>query len=273
VCARAIHEASPRAGKPWVPANCANLSPTLAASQLFGHRRGAFTGADKDREGYVETARGGTLFLDEVGELALEVQGGLLRYLQDGSYTPLGETRERRSDARIVAATNQDLEKAMAQGRFRPDLYHRLRVIPIEVPPLRQRPEDIPLLFAFFLARAAQEEGVSEPAVEPAVLTRMAAYSWPGNVRELQNLARALLVESHRGRVIREAHLPARMLRCVAHPGMSLAAQVETAERAAIAGALQESAGNRAAAARLLGISRQALAQKMKRLGMMRREA
>lgn len=267
VCARAIHEASPRAGKPWIPANCANLTPTLAASQLFGHRRGAFTGADKDREGFVETARGGTLFLDEVGELALEVQGSLLRYLQDGSYTPLGETRERRSDARIVAATNQDLEKAMQQGRFRPDLYHRLRVIPIEVPPLRQRPEDIPLLFGHFLARAAREEGVPEPAVEPAVLTRLAAHSWPGNVRELQNLARALLVESNRGRVIREAHLPARMLRRASHLGMSLAAQVEAAERAAIGAALKESAGNRAAAARLLGISRQALAQKIKRLG------
>lgn len=268
VCARAVHEASPRAGKPWIPANCANLSPTLAASQLFGHRRGAFTGADKDREGFVETARGGTLFLDEVGELALEVQGSLLRYLQDGSYTPLGETRERRSDARIVAATNQDLERAMEQGRFRPDLYHRLRVIPIEVPPLRQRPEDIPLLFGHFLARAAREEGVPEPAVEPAVLTRLAAHAWPGNVRELQNLARALLVESNGGHVIREEHLPARMLRRAAHPGMSLAAQVDAAERTAIGAALKESAGNRAAAARLLGISRQALAQKMKRLGM-----
>jgi DNA-binding NtrC family response regulator/tetratricopeptide (TPR) repeat protein len=268
VCARAIHEASPRAGKPWIPANCANLTPTLAASLLFGHRRGAFTGADRDHAGFVETARGGTLFLDEVGEVPPEVQPGLLRYLQDGSYTPLGETRERRSDARVVAATNRDLEKAVAEGRFREDLFHRLKVIPIEVPPLRQRPEDIPLLFGQFLARAAKEEGVPEPAVEPAVLTRLAAYPWPGNVRELQNLARALLVEVDRGCLIREAHLPERLVNGAARPGRSLAAQMEAVERKAIASALKEAAGNRAAAARLLGISRQALAQKMKRLGM-----
>jgi DNA-binding NtrC family response regulator len=216
----------------------------------------------------VETARGGTLFLDEVGEVPTEVQPGLLRFLQDGSYTPLGETRERRSDARVVAATNRDLEKAVADGRFREDLFHRLKVIPIEVPPLRQRPEDIPLLFGHFLARAAQEEGVPEPAVEPSVLTRLAAYPWPGNVRELQNLARVLLVEANRGRLIREAHLPERLLKGAARPGRSLAAQMEAVERKAITTALKEAAGNRAAAARLLGISRQALAQKMKRLGM-----
>jgi two-component system response regulator HydG len=202
-----------------------------------------------------------------VGELTLDVQASLLRYLQDGSYTPLGETRERRSDARIVAATNQDLEKAVAEGRFRPDLFHRLRVIVIEVPPLRQRPEDIPLLFGHFLARAAKEEGVPEPAVEPAVLTRLAAYPWPGNVRELQNLTKALLVESHRGHVVRETHLPSRMHRGAVRTVKSLASQMEGAERTAIASALKEAAGNRAEAARLLGISRQALAQKMKRLG------
>ncbi len=270
VCARAIHDASPRAGKAWIAANCANLTPTLAASQLFGHRKGSFTGADRDHAGLVEAARGGTLFLDEVGDVPGEVQPSLLRYLQDGSYTPVGETRERRSDARVVAATNRDLEQAVASGRFRADLYHRLCVIPIEMPPLRRRPEDIPLLFDHFLSAAAREEGFPRPEVEHAVLTRLAAYRWPGNVRELQNLARSLLVEAHRDGVVREAHLPERLRRNGSPAGTSLAAQMEAAERAAIEAALGESGGSPAAAARLLGISRQSLAQKMKRLGVRR---
>jgi DNA-binding NtrC family response regulator/tetratricopeptide (TPR) repeat protein len=270
VCARAIHEASPRAGKAWIAANCANLTPTLAASQLFGHRKGAFTGADRDQVGLVEASRGGTLFLDEVGELPGETQPALLRYLQDGSYTPLGESRERRSDARVVAATNRDLERAVASGRFREDLFHRLCVIPIEVPPLRRRPEDIPLLFDHFLSGAARDEGFPKPEVEPAVLTRLAAYAWPGNVRELQNLARSLLVEAHGGGLVRESHLPDKMRRGGSGDGGSLTAQVEAAERAVIESALRESGGSPAAAARLLGVSRQSLAQKMKRLGVRR---
>jgi DNA-binding NtrC family response regulator/tetratricopeptide (TPR) repeat protein len=272
VCARAVHDASPRAGKAWIAANCANLTPTLAASQLFGHRKGAFTGADRDHVGLVEAARGGTLFLDEVGEIPGEVQPSLLRYLQDGSYTPVGDTRERRSDARVVAATNRDLERAVASGRFREDLFHRLCVIPIEVPPLRRRPEDIPLLFDHFLSQAARDEGFPKPEVEPAVLTRLAAYAWPGNVRELQNLARSLLVEAHGGGVVRESHLPDRVRRGASGAGGSLAAQMDAAERAAIEGALRESGGSPAAAARLLGVSRQSLAQKMKRLGIRREE-
>ncbi len=266
ICAQAIHAASPRSAKAWVPANCANLSPTLGASLLFGHRKGAFTGADKDAAGLVEAARGSTLFLDEVGELPLEVQAGLLRFLQDGTYTPLGDTGVRRSDARIVAATNRDLERAVREGKFREDLFHRLNVIRIVVPPLRQHPEDVPLLFGHFLARAAKEERLDVPPVDPEVLTRLAAYSWPGNAREVQNVARGLLVAAHGARTIRLTHVPAKVRDGELGSGHTLSDRVRAAERAAIEEALREAGGSPAAAARALGITRQGLAQKMKRL-------
>ena len=266
ICAQAIHAASPRSAKAWVPANCANLSPTLGASLLFGHRKGAFTGAEKDAAGLVEAARGSTLFLDEVGELPLEVQAGLLRFLQDGTYAPLGDTGVRRSDARIVAATNRDLEGAVREGKFREDLFHRLNVIRILVPPLRQHPEDVPLLFGHFLARAAKEEHLEAPSVDPEVLTRLAAYTWPGNAREVQNVARGLLVAAHGDRAIHLAHLPAKVRDPERGGGHTLSERVRAAERAAIEGALKETGGSPAAAARALGITRQGLAQKMKRL-------
>jgi DNA-binding NtrC family response regulator/tetratricopeptide (TPR) repeat protein len=271
-CAQALHAASGRARRELVPLNCANLTPTLAASLLFGHRRGAFTGADRDREGLVEAARGSTLFLDEVGELPPEVQAGLLRFLQDGSYLPLGETRPRTSDARIIAATNRDLRAAVREGLFREDLFHRLNVIPIEIPPLRRRPEDIPLLFEHFLGKAAKESRTTPPPVDPRVLTRMAVYRWPGNVRELQNLAKHLLVAAHGEGGIREDHLPERIRR-PARDGASpatLAELLREAERSALTAALQESGGNLAAAARRLGVTRQAMHAKMRRLGMAR---
>ena len=271
VCARAIHAASSRSGKPWFPSNCANLTATLAASLLFGHRKGAFTGADRDKAGLVEAARGSTLFLDEVGELPREAQSGLLRYFQDGSYTPLGDTAVRRSDARVVTATNMDLERAVDDGRFREDLYHRINVIRVEVPPLRQRLEDIPLLFAHFLAEASREAGVAVPDVAPEVLPRLSAYRWPGNVRELQNLARALLVESHGCAAIQEAHLPLRMTNPAQRTERTLAERLRAEERAAIEEALKGEGWSLSAAGRALGISRQSLAQKMKRLGMGKR--
>ncbi len=272
VCAKALHAASPRAPKNWVAANCANLTPTLAASLLFGHRRGAFTGADRDQTGLVEAARGSTLFLDEVGELPQEVQAHLLRFLQDGTFLPLGEVRGRESDARIVAATNRDLERAASEGLFRQDLLHRLRVIEIEVPPLRRRPEDIPLLFAHFLEEAAAAEGFPCPRVTPPVLMRLGTYPWPGNVRELQNAARAMLVASAGAPELREEHLPRRLKEGPRDGpgGRSLPAILEEAEHKAIAQAIQESGGNLSAAARSLAISRQSLLQKMKRLGLSR---
>ena len=271
VCARALHAAwGPR--KPCLAFNCANLTPTLASSQLFGHRRGAFTGADKDQAGLVEAARGGILFLDEVGELPGETQAQLLRFLQDGSYLPVGEVHPRTSDARVVAATNRELEAMVAAGAFRADLFHRLNVIRVEIPPLRKRPEDVGPLFERFLAEAARESGMEVPAVEGALLARLAIYPWPGNVRELQNLARSLLVASHGEGAIREDHLPERLRNLSAAtaggpPAGTLAARLAGAEKTAIEEALAESGGNLTHAAKALGISRQAMSQKMKRLG------
>jgi DNA-binding NtrC family response regulator/tetratricopeptide (TPR) repeat protein len=269
-CARALHAASGRARKEWMPFNCANLTATLATSQLFGHRRGSFTGAERDHVGLVEAARDSTLFMDEVGELPLEVQPHLLRFLQDGSFLPLGETRSRVSNARVVAATNRDLERAVSDGRFREDLFHRLNVLPIRIPPLRERPEDVPLLFEHFLREAAQAEGLAPPGADPAALARLAAYSWPGNVRELQNAARAALVTSHPCTLIREKHLPSRILSRsrTQEGGRTFAARVHEAERSILEQALREAGGNLSAAARVLGLSRQGLFAKLKRLGM-----
>jgi two-component system response regulator HydG len=208
--------------------------------------------------------------MDEVGELPLEVQPHLLRFLQDGSFLPLGETRPRVSNARIVAATNRDLERAVYGGVFREDLYHRLNVLAIRIPPLRERPEDIPLLFDHFLREAAQSEGLVPPGVDPDALARLLAYTWPGNVRELQNAARAALVASHPDTLLREKHLPSRMLSRSRAPagGRTFAARVHEAERSILEEALREAGGNLSAAARTLGLSRQGFHAKLKRLGM-----
>ena len=208
--------------------------------------------------------------MDEVGELPLEVQPHLLRFLQDGSFLPLGETRPRVSNARIVAATNRDLERAVSDGRFREDLFHRLNVLSIRIPPLRERPEDVPLLFEHFLGEAARSEGLAPPSPDPAALARLAAYPWPGNVRELQNAARSALVASHPDKVIRERHLPARVLSRARgqEQGRAFASRLREAERSILEGALKEAGGNLSAAARTLGLTRQGLFAKLKRLGM-----
>ncbi|MEW6757476.1 MAG: sigma-54 dependent transcriptional regulator, partial [Acidobacteriota bacterium] len=271
IFAQALHHASARGRKAWVPANCANLSSTLAASLLFGHRKGAFTGADRDQGGLVEAARDSTLFLDEVGELPAEVQAALLRFLQDGSFLPVGEVRPRHSTARVVAATNRDLEEAVSQGAFRADLLHRLNVIRVEIPPLRRRTEDVALLFEHFLTRAADAENVPCPPVDPEVLSRLEAYRWPGNVRELQNTARALLVASRGEERIQPRHLPARIAEGgapVPGDGLTLAHSLRRAEAAAIRSALDACGGSPSEAARRLGISRQGLYEKTRRLGL-----
>ncbi len=265
VCARAIHLLSNRRNREWVPANGANLSPALATSLLFGHKRGAFTGADKDSQGLVESARGGSLFLDEVGELPVETQAQLLRFLQDGSYTPLGETKPRHSDARLVAATNRNLDEEAASGRFRKDLLHRLKVLCIEVPPLRDRREDIPMLFSHFFKQAADGERTACPELADEIWGPIMAYDWPGNVRELQNSARALLVASHGAGVAGPNSLPGRIrdARPYKRSGSTLRAVMEAAERRAVESAMREANGNASQAARNLGISRQALSRKL----------
>ncbi|MBF0322080.1 MAG: nitrogen regulation protein NR(I), partial [Magnetococcales bacterium] len=192
--ARAIHACSPRRNQPFTAINMAAIPRSLIESELFGHEKGAFTGAISRRPGHFEQARGGSLFLDEIGDMPMEAQTRLLRVLQDGTYTQVGSTQTMRSDVRIIAASHQDLPAAIGAGRFREDLFYRLNVIPIHVPSLRSRREDIPLLADFFLGRAAKEHGLPRKRLAPATLERLTTHVWPGNVRELENLIHRLMV-------------------------------------------------------------------------------
>ena len=197
--ARAVHRRSRRRDKPLVIVNCGALTPTLVESELFGHERGAFTGATSRRAGRFELAHRGTIFLDEVGELPEEIQVKLLRVLQMGEVERLGSTQTLRVDVRLVAATNRNLEEAVAAGRFRSDLYYRLHVFPIHVPPLRERPEDIPLLVAYLAERKGKAVGKIIDCIPEAVMQRFQQYSWPGNVRELENVIERAIILSRDG--------------------------------------------------------------------------
>ncbi len=192
--ARALHEHSPRSGKPFVALNTAAIPADLLESELFGHERGAFTGADTQRRGRFEQADGGTLFLDEIGDMSLPLQTRLLRVLAEGEFYRVGGQTPIRVDVRVIAATHQQLEERLARGLFREDLYHRLNVIRIELPPLRARGEDIPDLLRHYMLIAAAELGVEPKALAPEALARLATHDWPGNVRELVNLCRRLSV-------------------------------------------------------------------------------
>lgn len=197
--ARAIHDFSERRDEALVRVNCASVPKELFESEFFGHVRGAFTGALRDRAGRFDLARGGTLFLDEIGEIPLELQSKLLRVLQEGTFERVGEERTRRADVRIVAATNRDLEQEVKAGRFRADLFYRLSVFPIQVPPLRERLEDIPVLAQHFTAQAAKRLGQKLPRLSDAHLRELARYDWPGNIRELQNVIERAVILSRTG--------------------------------------------------------------------------
>jgi DNA-binding NtrC family response regulator len=184
--ARALHSHGPRKRKPFLAVNCAAISPQLLESELFGHTKGSFTGAHKSRKGYAETADGGTLFLDEIGEMSFDLQAKLLRFLQDGEVRAVGGNATKKVDVRVVAATNRDLLQCVRDGRFREDLYYRLAVITVGLPPLRDRREDIPHLARFVLAHNA-EEGLPSAEIDDAALARLSERDWPGNIRELQN--------------------------------------------------------------------------------------
>jgi two-component system, NtrC family, response regulator HydG len=267
--ARALHVASRRGDKPFVPVNCAAITETLLESELFGHAKGSFTGATRARRGLFEEANGGTLFIDEIGETSPGFQAKLLRALQEGEIRRVGESTPVQVDVRVIAATNQDLRRAISERRFREDLFYRLAVVPLRIPPLRERREDIPLLAAHFLQRFVLRTGAQKSLSADAV-ARLLEHRWPGNVRELENMIEQAAALSHGTEIGGEdIHLDPH-----AHAGeqheetpRTLAAAVEDAERQTIEAAVTRCSGDLARVAREVGVSATTLWRKMKRLG------
>src|SRR5882724_4749214 len=277
VLARAIHHASSRADGPFVALNCAALPETLIESELFGHERGAFTGADKLKRGRFETAAGGTLFLDEVGELAPTAQAKLLRVLQERRYERVGGTTTLEADVRLIAATNRDLERAVADGRFREDLYYRLAVFRVHLPPLRERGNDVLLLADHFVRQLGSEMGKPNPGLSHEARDLLAAHSWPGNIRELQNaIERALILAE--GELISAGQLgivprPSRDVTTAAAPVPDSDRRADVraiaeVEKQMIADALRRANGNKSRAAAALGLSRTQLLRRVRRFGL-----
>jgi two-component system response regulator AtoC len=274
VLARELHRQSPRAGASFVAVNCAAIPDALLESELFGHVRGAFTGAVGDHPGLFEQAAGGTILLDEIGDLPTTLQAKLLRVLQDGEIRRVGDSVSRRTDARVVAATARDLEEDVRAGRFREDLYYRLNVVSVRLPPLAERPEDIPPLIRRLLSRHARRLGRPEPEIAPEALRALLEYAWPGNVRELENALERALVLAGGGTIGRD-DLPV-AVRSGAGGGagggaadgdLTLHRQTDAAEEAAIRAALARVGGNRRRAASLLGVSVRTLFYRLQRLG------
>jgi len=273
--ARAIHELSDRAERPLVTVNCGAIPENLLESELFGHVRGAFTGAVQNKVGLFEVADGGTLFLDEVGELPALLQVKLLRAIQEKTIRPVGGTRDRQVDVRILAATNRDLAEEVASGRFREDLYYRLNVIQIALPPLRERMEDVPLLVHHFLAKHAAELGKEVTGISQEAMDRLLAHPFPGNVRELENITeRAVALSS--GPVVDLDALPPTVLAReraerpsrIPEGGVNLEALVADFERSLLREALERSGGVKKRAARLLGISFRSFRYRLEKLGL-----
>jgi transcriptional regulator with PAS, ATPase and Fis domain len=268
--ARAIHRNSARRPKPFTAVNCAALPENLIESELFGHVRGAFTGADRDRPGLIETTEGGTLFLDEIGEMPLAAQAKLLRFLQEGEFRRVGDTVSRGADVRIVSATNRKLETAVEEGRFREDLWYRIRGIEIVLPPLRDRGSDILLLASHFLDHEREKHRGGAAKLSSDVELVFLAYTWPGNVRELQNTIRAAHALAGDGRSIDLEHLPERLRGTVVRrPAGSYQDEVARFRRDLIERSLRQAQGNQNRAAALLKMSRQALSYQIRELGIM----
>ncbi len=288
--ARAIYEHSSRSQMPLMVVNCAAIPDTLLESELFGYERGAFTGAASRRIGKFEQAHGGTIFLDEIGDISLLVQGKILRVLQERTFQRLGGNETIQGDVRVICATNRDLERAIADGNFREDLYHRLNVVTIVVPPLRERRDDIPRLVDFFLNRFSRTAGVERPPVATEALESLVGYSWPGNVRELEHLVQRLMIfsggytiqvqdlpwaqkptgdQAHEEQALRE--LVSRRLDSQAGD-RCFADLVEQVEKLLIADALRRSQGNQTHAAQLLGLPRPTLHAKLQKYGLLARE-
>ncbi len=273
--ARALHRVSGRGGE-FVAVNCAGLPESLLEAELFGVVRGAFTGADRDRPGLVEQAEGGTLFLDEVGELPASVQAKLLRVLQEKEVRRVGGTRTRKVDVRFVAATNRDLKQAVASGQFRRDLFDRLAMATLRVPPLRERPSDIPALLSELVTQYASLFGLGPASWEPEFVARLQAYSWPGNVRELESVVVQALLRCPRGAALAPEHLPQELGPPVGIEGEGPMVPLAVAERAFYRDyflrLLRKTHGNRSRAAKLAGLSRQALIYRLRQLGLSRGE-
>jgi len=269
--ARAIHQESPRAEGPFVAVSCAALPETLIESELFGHEKGAFTSATQTRKGRFELADGGTLLLDEIGELSAAVQVKLLRVLQERAFERVGGTKTLNVDIRLIAASNKDLELEVEEGRFRRDLFYRLNVVPLQLPPLRERQDDIPVLAAHFAAKAAHKYSHSTPELEPALVDVLQEYEWPGNVRELENLMERLVVLSNNSKLGLE-FVPKKMLQVLPDTNTSdestLEGAVVSIKRRMILSALQCEGGNKVAAAKRLGISRSYLHRLINEFGL-----
>jgi DNA-binding NtrC family response regulator len=274
--ARAIHSGSSRARRPFVPVNCSAVPAELMESLFFGHRRGAFTGADRDRKGYFELAQGGTLFLDEVGDMPLPLQAKLLRVLEDGKFLPVGGSEEQVADVRIVAATNANLERSIGEGRFRQDLFYRLARFSVRTPPLRERQEDIEPLAEHFLRTFGMEMSRKPPSLGPAALNALLSYDFPGNVRELKNIIERALIECRGSEIApSDLGLPDCQAASTSKPRPfarvdDLPLNLEAAERALIERAIAVCKGNVAHAARLLGVPRMRI---YRRLGAQRDDA
>jgi PAS domain S-box-containing protein len=278
--ARSLHEASARKEKPLVRVNCAAIPGTLMESEFFGHERGAFTGATAKREGRFALADGGTIFLDEVGELPLDLQAKLLRVLQEGEFEPLGGTRTRKVNVRVVAATNRDLGDMVRDGKFREDLFYRLNVFPLRVPPLRERGADIALLAGAFVERFARRMGRRIEPLHPEAVTRLREYAWPGNVRELQNVIERAIILSPGSRLELHRAMPAGSVPTpppaaeAESTRILSAAEMESLERANIERALAACAGKisgETGAAQRLGLAPSTLSSRMKALGIQRK--
>jgi DNA-binding NtrC family response regulator len=266
----------------FLPYNCTTTTRELADSQLFGHRRGSFTGAVTDQPGLIRSAAGGTLFLDEIGDLPLDIQPKLLRFLEQGEVMPVGENRPQGVDVRVLAATNADLEQRVAEGKFREDLYYRLSVIRIHVPSLRERRDEIPHLSTFFLREACDRLGKPDVQLAPATLDLFARYWWPVNVRQLRNEIQRAVAMSTPGGAVQPEHLSADLAAPPAPPGQSvgaaagagfrvarppsLSAAIEAVERDLIDSTLGSTRGNISETARILGLTRRGLYLKMRRL-------
>ena len=286
--ARLIHDSGPRSGGPFVPVNCGAIPGELMESELFGHRKGSFTGAVADKKGLVQSAEGGTLFLDEVADLPLHMQVKLLRLIQEKTVRPVGEAHEQAVDIRILSATHKNLVELVTQGKFREDLFYRINVIELRVPPLRERDSDVDLLVANIIPRLAARAGLPAPGISPAALATLRSYPFPGNVRELENvLERAVTLST--GGEIGFTDIELRKIAATEVAGASLTAgaaeassatslpqqaaaglpqQLEDAERAAIVKALEQTRYNKTAAAKLLGMSFRALRYRTKKLGL-----